>query len=127
MSPEQERFPLLFVTVHPVAETPPASSTSPVLVLPICTLPVDPASSVKLEVPPALTAPPAANVRLVEFVVMVSIEETPVKAPAVVTFNPPLLVNANVPVALPIDVFPVPVPSETVPLPLTVKLPEFWV
>lgn len=36
-----------------------------------------------------------------------SSEATPVKAPPVVTFNPPLLVKAKVPVALPMDVLPV--------------------
>ena len=38
-----------------------------------------------------------------------SIEATPVKAPPVVTFNPPLEVKAKVPVELPIVVLPVPV------------------
>src|SRR5512135_27571 len=124
MSPEQERLPLLLVTVHPVADTPPASSTSPVLVLPTCTLPVVPASRVRFDVPPAETAPPATNVREEELTAMVSIEATPVNAPPVVTFKPPLEVSANVPVELPTVVLPVPVPSETLPEPLTVKLPE---
>src|SRR6266702_1118031 len=52
--------------------------------------------------------PTPANPKLVAEVVMVSKEATPDTAPPVVTFNPPLEVNANVPVPLPIAVLAVP-------------------
>ena len=53
--------------------------------------------------------PPLAKVKAVAETAMVSMDATPVKAPPVVTFSPPLLVKAKVPVALPMAVFPVPV------------------
>ena len=53
------------------------------------------------------TVPAPANVNAVAVVPMVSIEATPVKAPPVVTFNPPLEVKAKVPVELPMATLPV--------------------
>lgn len=53
--------------------------------------------------------PVPANVNAVADVVMVSSDVTPVSAPPVVTFSPPLDVKAKVPVELPMVVFPVPV------------------
>lgn len=50
-----------------------------------------------------------------------SIEATPVKAPAVETFNPPFEVRANVPVALPITTLPVEVPMLVAPEPVVFK------
>lgn len=116
--PEQAKLPLELVTVQPVEE-PPAKFTSPVPEPAILTPPV--------ETPPILIAPvvPASrliavaaveiemvgavevNVKAVELVVMVSMEATPVRAPPVVTFKPPVEVRAKVPEALPIAVLPV--------------------
>ena len=57
---------------------------------------------------------------------MVSMEATPVKAPPVVTFNPPVLVKAKVPLALPTAIFPVPVvPKLSIPDPLGATV-KFW-
>ena len=106
ISPVQERSPDELVTVQPVAETPPASSTFPVEVLPIWTKPVVPASSVKLVVSPVEIAPAPAKPKAVADTEMVSILATPVKAPPVVTLRPPLEVRANVPLAFPIEVLP---------------------
>ena len=121
--PLQFKSPVAFTTKHPVALTPPASSTLPVEVFPICTSPVPPASRVRLEVPPAAIAPLPAKVRESASTDMVSIEVTPVNAPRVVTLRPPFEARENVPVAFPTDTFPVPVPSDTFPLPFTVKVP----
>ncbi len=121
--PEQVRLPFELVTVHPVAADPPASSTFPVEVFPIWTRPVEPASRVRFEVPPAVIAPAAAKSRAVAETPIVSMEATPVRAPPVVTFKPPFEEIARVPVALPRVTFPVPVPSETFPDPFTVKEP----
>jgi len=96
----------------------------PEVPVPILTVPVVPESKVMAEVVVDLIVPSAAKVKAVAEVVIVSIEATPVKAPPVVTFNPPLEAIASVPVALPIVVFPVPVPKETAPEPLTVKPPD---
>ena len=77
--------------------------------------------SVRPLVPPDAIVPVLANVNAVDVVVIVFIDATPVSAPAVVTFNPPEEVRANVPVEFPIFVFPLPVVfSETVP-PATVS------
>ena len=78
MFPEQIKSPLILTTVHPVSNDPPAISTLPVDVFAICTSPDVPASSVRFDVPPALTAPAPANVRTVDETEIVSIEETPV-------------------------------------------------
>ena len=77
--------------------------------VPISKLPVVPESIVRAVAAPELTVPAPANVMAVAEVAIVSIEATPVRAPAVETFNPPLLVKANVPVELPIATVPVPV------------------
>jgi len=109
--PEQVKFPLLLVTVHPVAPDPPAILTS--------TLP----SSCRLRpVLVAVNVPPFAYVREVAVTPIVSILATPVNAPPVVTLRPPLLVNANVPVELPIAVLAVPVVLMLV-VPTTVNPP----
>ncbi len=44
--------------------------------------------------------------------------------PPVVTLNPPFDDKAKVPVPLPIETLPDPVPKETEPVPFMVKLPE---
>src|SRR6185369_9761062 len=99
--------PLLLVIVQPVANAPPAISTLPVEVLPICTRPVEPASSVRLEVPPAAILPPATNVNPVAETPIVSIVETPLKPPVVETSRPEES-SWKVPVALPIIVLALP-------------------
>lgn len=75
--------------------------------VPKLTVPVEPESIVMAEVVVEEIVPAPAKVRLVAFTAMVSIEATPVKAPAVETFSPPFEVKAKVPVELPIAVFPV--------------------
>ena len=75
--------------------------------VPRFTVPVVPESTVKAVTVVDEIVPAPANVRLVAFTPIVSIEATPVSAPPVVTFNPPFEVKAKVPVALPIEVFPV--------------------
>jgi len=80
------------------------------------------------EVAPELIVPAPAKVRDVALTAIVSIEETPVNAPDVLTFNP-FDVNANVPVELPMAVLAVPVvfilvaPSRVEP-PVTVSRPD---
>ena len=64
-----------------------------------------------------------ANSSESESIAIVSIEVTPVRAPAVVTLSPVEEMEKS-PVALPIEVFPSPVPRLTSPLPFTVKLPD---
>ena len=105
--PSQIKLPSEFTTVQPVEAEPPASSTSPVEMFPICTLPLDPPSRVRFEVPPADTAPtPAKDIEVAE-VLIVSIDETPVKAPP--DTLRPVDVNVNEPDEFPIEVFAVPV------------------
>jgi len=88
--------------------------------VPKLTVPVVPESKVIPEVVVEDIVPAPAKVNAVALVVIVSIEATPVKAPAVVTFRPPLDVKAKVPEELPIAVFEVPdvfifaVPPDTV-------------
>ena len=85
MSPEQMISPVVFTIVHPVARYPPASSTSPSEVFPICTFPVVPASRVRLVVAPVEMAPVPAKVRESASTAMVSMEETEVSAPLFIT------------------------------------------
>ncbi len=68
--------------------------------------------------------PTPAKVKEVGVTAMVSMEETPLNCPVVVTFNPPLEVKAKVPVVLPIETLLVPVPKETAPSPFRVNAPE---
>jgi len=75
--------------------------------LPRLTAPVVPESRVRAEVVVELMVPAPAKVRAVALVAMVSKEATPVKAPPVVTFKPPLLVKAKLPVELPTTTLPV--------------------
>jgi hypothetical protein len=77
--------------------------------VPILTAPVVPESRVMAEVVVEEIVPAPAKVRAVAEVAIVSIDTTPVSAPPVVTFNPPLDARENVPVALPITTLPVPV------------------
>jgi len=91
------------------------------LPVPRFTAPVVPESIVKAFAPVELNVPAPAKVRAVAEVAIVSIEATPVSAPAVVAFNPPFETKANVPVALPIVVFDVPVPFILAVPPVTVR------
>lgn len=77
--------------------------------VPKLTVPVVPESSVRSFAPVVKIEPAPAKVRSVAVTPIVSSEITPDRAPRVVTFNPPFDVRANVPVALPIVIFPVPV------------------
>lgn len=114
--PEQAKFPFELVIVQPVDPDPPAILTSPVDTPAILTAPDVPASKAKAEVPPAATDPAPAKVKAVDEVVIVSMDATPVNAPPVVTFRPPLEVKENVPEELPIAVLDVPeVLMEAVP------------
>ncbi len=76
---------------------------------PILQVEAAPPVRVRALAPVAATVPAPAKVKVVAEVVMVSSEATPVNAPAVETFSPPLDVNANVPVELPTATLPVPV------------------
>jgi hypothetical protein len=69
---------------------PPAISTLPEDALPICTRPVDPASRVKLDVPPAEILPAPAKPSEVAETEIVSIDETEDSAPELITI--PLIV-----------------------------------
>ena len=103
---------------------------------PIFTFPVVPESSVRVVAPVVVIEPAPAKVRPVALAPIVSIEETPVSAPAVEAFNPPFDVILNVPVPFPIEVFDVPVvfilavppetviPAEPVNKPADVIVPE---
>lgn len=71
------------------------------------TIPVVPESRVIAEEVVEDIVPAPAKVIAVAEVEMVSIEATPVNAPAVVTFKPPEEVKEKVPVALPMAVLPV--------------------
>lgn len=77
--------------------------------VPIFIAPVVPESRVIEEDVVEEIVPAPAKVKAVAEVAIVSIEATPVRAPPVVTFNPPLEASANVPVELPTVTFPVPV------------------
>ena len=123
ISPEQDRFPVEFSMVHPVDCDPPPISIFPVEVLPIWTIPVVPPSKVRFELPPAAMDPCEANARLVGVILMVSILDTPVRAPPVETLSP-VDDRENVPAVFPIPTFPVPVPRSTFDVPSTVKDPE---
>ena len=79
------------------------------LPVPKLTVPVVPESIVIAEDVVDEIVPAPAKVKPVAVTAIVSIEATPVKAPPVVTLSPPFEANANVPVALPIVVFAVPV------------------
>jgi hypothetical protein len=76
------------------------------LPVPKLTLPVVPESSVNAEEVVDLIVPAPAKVNPVAEVAIVSIEATPVKAPPVETFNPPVLMTWNVPLELPMTVLP---------------------
>ncbi len=93
--PEHAKLPLELVMVQPVAELPPAMLTS-----------IAPSAWRFRAVVVAPIVPVPAKVKAVAEVAIVSIEVTPVSAPPVETFKP-LEVKAKVPVALPIEVFPV--------------------
>ena len=73
---------------------------------------------------PEEIVPAPLNAIDVGVMAMVSREDTPVKLPLVVTFNPPLEIRANVPVVLPIVTLFVPVPKDTAPLPVAINIPE---
>lgn len=121
------------LTVFPAVPVP-TLMVFALLFVPRLTVPVVPESTVTAPVVPEVKAKalPAADViepvpakpSAVAEVEMVSMEATPVKAPPVVTFRPPLEAIAKVPVVLPMVILLVPVPSETAPDPLTVKVPE---
>jgi len=69
-----------------------------------------PALKARVLAPVEEIVPAPAKVRAVAEVAMVSIEATPVRAPAVETFSPPEAeINWKVPVVLPMVVVPVPV------------------
>jgi hypothetical protein len=95
------------------------------LPLPRFTAAVVPESRVRALAPVVLIVPAPANVSEVAVIDIVSIELTPVRAPAVVTLSPDEE-SWNVPVEFPIDTLFVPVPSETAPKPLTVNAPDPW-
>ena len=90
--------------------------------VPKLTLPVAPESNVIAETVVEEIVPAPAKVKAVAETEIVSIEATPVKAPPVVTFNPPFEVTAKVPVGLPITTFPVEVPTLVAPDPEEFKL-----
>jgi hypothetical protein len=100
---------VLFVPILMVLPAVPVPKLIVLALLPVpkLTVPVVPESSVIAEEVVEEIVPAPANVIAVADTAIVSIEATPVKAPPVVTFNPPLLVKAKVPVALPIAVLPV--------------------
>jgi hypothetical protein len=68
--------------------------------------PVDPEVKERFAPVPVVILPAPLNPREVALVEIVSSEETPVSAPPVETFNPPLLITWNVPLELPMVVFP---------------------
>jgi hypothetical protein len=103
----QAKAPVAFVTVHPVDPTPPPIRIFPVEVPFKFNAPDDPPSRLKALAPVEVTVPAAAKVNAVADTPTVSIEATPVRAPAVVTLSPPFDVSAKVPVEFPIAVFPV--------------------
>lgn len=103
---------------------PVARLTVPVVPVSKVTAPVVPEVSESAVPAPLVMAPVPAKPSEVAEVEIVSIEATPVSAPPVVTFKPPLDARAKVPVALPMVMLFVPVPSDTAPLPLSVKAPD---
>lgn len=103
----QARAPVELVTVQPVEPTPPPIRMLPVEVLFKFKAPVAPPSRFMALAPVDVTEPAAAKVKAVAEIPTVSMEATPVNAPPVVTFSPPLDVKAKVPVELPMAVFPV--------------------
>jgi hypothetical protein len=102
----QAKAPVEFVIVHPVDPDPPPIKMLPVELLLIFNTPVDPPSRDSALAPVEESEPPAANVRAVPEVEIVSIDVTPVRAPPVVILSPPFDVSANVPEEFPIEVFP---------------------
>ncbi len=96
---------LMFTALAPVVF--PMVTVLALAPVPTLTAPVVPESRVKAEVVVEAIVPAPANVRAVAETAIVSIEATPVNAPPVVTFKPPLEVKAKVPVPLPTAVFPV--------------------
>jgi len=109
MLPVQAKSPASLVIVQPVEEEPPARLTLPVEVPAMLTCPVVPASKARLVPAPVETAPAPTKPRAVAETEMVSMEATPVRAPAVLALRPPLEISCKVPVALPMVVLPVPV------------------
>ena len=105
----QAKAPVEFVIVHPVEADPPPIRISPVEVPFRFSAPDAPPSIFIALAPVEVTVPAPAKESAVAVTPIVSIDETPVSAPPVVTFKPPLDVRENVPVPLPIVVFPVPV------------------
>ena len=95
--------------MHPVEADPPPMRISPVEIPFKFNAPEAPPSTFIALAPVEVTVPAPANVNAVAETPTVSIDTIPVNAPLVVTFSPPLDVKANVPVAFPIEVFPVPV------------------
>ncbi len=73
-------------------------------------------------------APPGAIVNVAAPVVVMSVVKPPgnVITPLVETLSPPLEINSNVPVVLPMVTLLVPVPNDTAPAPLRVNVPEPW-
>ena len=108
-APVQDMAPVEFVIVHPVDPDPPPIKISPVDDPLRFSAPVAPPSIFIAFAPVEVTVPVPAKDIAVAVTPIVSIEETPVSAPPVLTFSPPLDVRKNVPVAFPIAVFPVPV------------------
>lgn len=117
-APAVEILQLLSVIETPVADDDPivivfATAAVPILIVlafapvPTFTVPVVPESIVMAFVVFDVIDPAPAKDSVVAVTPIVSIEATPVKAPPVVTFNPPEDVRAKVPVAFPIAVFPV--------------------
>lgn len=77
--------------------------------VPKLTVPVVPVSSVNALAPVVVIFPAPAKVKSVAVTPIVSSEMTPERAPRVETFKPPFEIKANVPVAFPRTIFPVPV------------------
>jgi len=105
--PVQLKAPVEFTIVHPVDRDPPPINISPVEVPLRFKIPVAPPSIFIALTPVDVIVPAPTNDSAVALTPIVSIEETPVRAPPVVTFNPPLDVSEKVPVPFPIAVLPV--------------------
>lgn len=93
IAPEQVKLPVEFATVHPVEPEPPPIRISPVEVLLRFKTPEAPPSKLSAFAPVEETAPAPAKVKAVAEVAIVSIEATPVSAPAVETFSPVELIE----------------------------------
>ena len=105
--PVQLNAPVEFTIVHPVEAEPPPIRISPVDVPLRLSAPVAPPSMLMAFVPVDVTVPTPAKDNAVAVTPIVSIDETPVSAPPIVTLSPPLDVRENVPRPFPIAVLPV--------------------